>query len=69
MAKLTPEDIVAKKMLELVKDVTLDLEVVGYTIALISPTILQNRLQLIIETAYEKKRELNDKSIANNIYI
>jgi hypothetical protein len=49
--------------------VTLDLEVVGYTIALISPTILQNRLQLIIETAYEKKRELNDKSIANNIYI
>jgi len=69
MAKLTPEDVVAKKMLELVKDVTLDLEVVGYTIALISPTILQNRLQLIIETAYEKKRELNDKSIANNIYI
>lgn len=68
MAKLTPEEVVAKKLMELMKDVTLDLEMVGEKIALTAPVVLHNRLQLIVETAHEQKVKKYDQSKRDNHY-
>lgn len=51
----TKEELVAKKLATAVSDVTLDLDEVGKHLA-IEPTVLANRLDIIIEaTRYEKE--------------
>lgn len=53
--KQTKEEVVANKMLELVKDVTLNLDEVGESVADNSPAILYNRLEVVMETARDRK--------------
>lgn len=55
--KLTPEDKLAMKMIDQVNNLTLDLDQVGITIAQISPSVLFNRLEVIIESAREEKEK------------
>ncbi len=51
----TKEELVAKKLATAVSDVTLDLDEVGKHLA-VEPTVLANRLDIIIEaTRYEKE--------------
>ena len=57
--RLTKEDRVAIKLAEAVSDVTLDLDEVGRQIAT-SPTILADRLQVVIESARFEKAGMND---------
>ena len=59
--RLTKEDRVAIKLAEAVSDVTLDLDEVGRQIAT-SPTILADRLQVVIESARFEKAGMNDYS-------
>jgi hypothetical protein len=53
--KLTPEDKLAMKMIDQVNNLTLDLDQVGIVIAQISPSVLFNRLEVIVESAREEK--------------
>ena len=57
--QLTKEQKIAKKMTELVSDVTLDLDEVGKTIANAQPTITYNRIILVAEAAVEEKNNAN----------
>ena len=53
--RTTKEERVAIKLSESVADVTLDLDEVGRALAT-SPTILADRLQVVIESAREEKQ-------------
>lgn len=55
--KLPPskELVVAKKMLDLMADISLDVSMVGEYLANIYPEILYHRLELAVETAKEIK--------------
>jgi len=53
--RFTKEERIAIKLVESVSDVTLDLDEVGRHIAT-SPTILADRLQVVIESAREEKQ-------------
>jgi hypothetical protein len=55
--KLTPEDKLAMKMIDQVNNLTLDLDQVGIVIAQISPSVLFNRLEVIVESAREEKEK------------
>lgn len=55
--KLTPEDKLAMKMIDQVNNLTLDLDQVGVVIAQISPSVLFNRLEVIVESAREEKEK------------
>lgn len=57
--QLTKEQKIAKKITELVNDVTLDLDEVGKTIANAHPTITYNRVILLAEAAVEEKQNAN----------
>jgi hypothetical protein len=57
--QLTKEHKVAKKITELVSDVTLDLDEVGKTIANAQPTVTYNRVILVAEAAIEEKKNAN----------
>lgn len=59
--QVTNEQKVAKKITQLVSDVTLDLDEVGKTIANASPTITYNRVILIAEAAVEEKQNGNNR--------
>lgn len=52
--RITKEERVAIKLTEAVTDVTLDLDEIGRALAT-SPTILADRLQVVIESAREEK--------------
>jgi Zn finger protein HypA/HybF involved in hydrogenase expression len=56
----TKEETVAKKLAMSVSDVTLDLEEVGRHLAT-EPTVLANRLDIIIETTRQEKEELHER--------
>jgi hypothetical protein len=58
--KITKEEKVAFKMSELVNDVTLDLDMVGWYMAKATPTILMNRISLVLESAICTKEEDNE---------
>ena len=58
---LSKEERVAKKMLSLVNDVTVDLDELGKAIAKAEPTIMYNRFILIAEAAADEKREENER--------
>lgn len=53
--RVTPEEKVAVKIANLVNDVTIDLDKVGYHLATAMPTISYNRLVLLAEAAVEEK--------------
>lgn len=55
---LTKEQRIAKQIVDLTNDVTLDLDDVGKTIANAHPTMSYNRLILIAESAVEEKENV-----------
>jgi hypothetical protein len=57
----TKEEVVAKKLSEIVSDVTLDLDEVGRYMAINTPTILANRLDVIVESARFEKEGQYDR--------
>lgn len=59
--RITKEERVAIKLGESVSDVTLDLDEIGKALAT-SPTILADRLQVVIESAREEKQENYDRN-------
>jgi hypothetical protein len=59
MRKATKEEKVAKSMLDLVNDLTLDLDSVGRYVGEQAPTVLYNRLDTVIDSArYTKEEQL-----------
>lgn len=52
---ITPEQRVATKIANLVSDVTIDLEMVGLSIARDNPNVVYRRLQEIAEVAEQEK--------------
>jgi hypothetical protein len=60
--RITKEERVAIKLGESVADVTLDLDEIGRALAT-SPTVLADRLQVVIESAREEKQGTYDNSI------
>jgi hypothetical protein len=65
MAK-TKEEKIAKRISELLNDVTLDLDEVGKQIVDNSYTISYNRLVMMTEAAMEEKERVDDKR--NNLW-
>jgi Zn finger protein HypA/HybF involved in hydrogenase expression len=59
--RATKEEQVAKKLAIAVADVTLDLDEIGRHLAT-EPTVLANRLDIIIEATRYEKEELNDRN-------
>ena len=55
--KETKEEKVARTILERISDLTLNLELIGYYIALNVSGVLYNRFQIISETAEEEKEK------------
>ena len=53
----TNEEKVAKQLSNLVSDVTLDLDEVGKALAY-EPTVLANRLDIVVESAREAKEQV-----------
>lgn len=60
--RITKEERVAIKLSESVSDVTLDLDEVGRALAT-SPTILADRLQVVMESAREEKQGIYDNRL------
>jgi Zn finger protein HypA/HybF involved in hydrogenase expression len=59
--RATKEEQVAKRLAMSVSDVTLDLEEIGRHLAT-EPTVLANRLDIIIETTRQEKEELHERN-------
>lgn len=55
--RLTQEEKVANYLVGVVKDLTLDLDEVGRYIAINSPNVLANRLDVILESAREESEK------------
>lgn len=66
--KLTKEDKLAVKMIDQVNDLTLDLDQVGIVIAQISPSVLFNRLEVIVESAREEKEKQYVRDNSNPLW-
>jgi hypothetical protein len=57
--RATKEEKVAKHMIELVNDYTLDLDAVGRYVGEQASTVLYNRLDVVIDSArYEKEEQI-----------
>jgi hypothetical protein len=67
MRKATKEEKVAKSMLELVNDLTLDLDSVGRYVGEQAPTVLYNRLDTVIDSARYTKEEIIDRLNSHTI--
>jgi len=63
---LTKDQVVAKRIAEIVSDVTLDLDEVGKTIANAHPTVIYNRLVLLAEAAVDEKTTERGHSSLND---
>jgi hypothetical protein len=61
---ITKEEKVAKTIMEKLSDLTLDLEMLGYYLALNVSGVLYNRFQIVAETAIDEKEKQNGR---NNI--
>lgn len=59
--QLTEEERVAKKLTDLVKNVELDLDEVGKSIANSQTTVTYNRMILVVESAIAEKEEQSAK--------
>jgi hypothetical protein len=57
---LTPEEKVAKKIVELVSHISLDLDMVSFYIASLSPNVAIKRILLMAEMANEIRNEGNN---------
>ncbi len=66
--RITKEERVAKSLIELVNDFTLDLDQVGRYVAEQSPSVLYNRLDVVADSAREKKEELYDRLNINPLF-
>lgn len=64
----TQEERVAKQLTDIVKDLTLDLDEVGRHMAINFPTILANRLDVVIESARYEKENLYDREHINPLF-
>lgn len=64
----TQEERVAKQLTDIVKDLTLDLDEVGRHMAISFPTILANRLDVVIESARYEKENLYDREHINPLF-
>ena len=60
--KETKEEKVARTILEKISDLTLNLELIGYYIAINVGGVLYNRFQIISETAEEEKEKQNGRN-------
>lgn len=58
--KITKEETIAKKLAVAVSDVTLDLDEIGRALAS-EPTMLVNRLDVVLESAIYEKENLNER--------
>jgi len=59
---ITKEEKVAKTILEKLSDLTLDLEMLGFYIALNVSGVLYNRFQIVAETTFDEKEKQNDRN-------
>jgi hypothetical protein len=66
--KQTQEERVAKQLTDIVKDLTLDLDEVGRYMATNFPTILANRLDVVIESARYEKENQYDREHINPLF-
>jgi hypothetical protein len=62
--RLTNEQKAAKKLADIVNDLTLDLDLVGIYLAQYEATVLHNRLIVVIESADNQKEIMN---VRNNL--
>lgn len=66
--RITKEERVAKSLIELVNDFTLDLDQVGRYVAEQSPSVLYNRLDVVADSARDKKEEMYDRLNINPLF-
>lgn len=66
--RTTKEERVAKSLIELVNDFTLDLDAVGRYVAEQSPSVLYNRLDVVADSARYKKEEMYDQANINPFF-
>lgn len=60
--RITIEERIAKKLVEISSDFNLDLEMVGYYIARVAPTLIFNRIMVVLEAAQHEKEQIeNDR--------
>mgnify|MGYP006999134483 CR=1 FL=1 len=59
---ITKEEKVAKTIMEKLSDLTLDLEMLGYYLALNVSGVLYNRFQIVAETAIDEKEKQNGRN-------
>jgi hypothetical protein len=58
---ITKEEKVAKTIMEKLADITLDLEMVGYYLAMNVSGVLYNRFMIMAETTFDEKEKTNDR--------
>lgn len=63
--RVTKEEKVAKSMIELVNDYTLDLDSVGRYVAEQSHSVLYNRLDTVLDSAQYEKEKLYEQAKRN----
>ena len=66
--RITREERVAKSLIELVNDFTLDLDSVGRYVAEQSPSVLYNRLDVVADSARQTKEEIYDRLSHNPLF-
>lgn len=66
--RITKEERVAKSLIELVNDFTLDLDSVGRYVAEQSPSVLYNRLDVVADSAKQTKEEIYDRLSHNPFF-
>lgn len=66
--RITKEERVAKSLIELVNDFTLDLDSVGRYVAEQSPSVLYNRLDVVADSAKQTKEEIYDRLTHNPLF-
>ena len=66
--RLTQEEKVANYLVTVVKDLTLDLDEIGRYIAINSPNVLANRLDVILESARAESEKQYVQSSHNPLF-
>ena len=66
--RITKDERVAKSLIELVNDFTLDLDSVGRYVAEQSPSVLYNRLDVVADSAKQTKEEIYDRLSHNPLF-
>lgn len=66
--RLTEEEKAAKKLAQIVNDLTLDLDLVGVYLARYEATVLHNRLSVVVESAEYEKEMNNVRNSLNPLF-